>query len=113
MVPNPGSSSIVVLEQHRGEVALHVPDDVVGQHAQKDMGADAMGPAMVDRADVEVARFEVAEAAFGVAEALVGEDDGGGGEAVSGKTASDHIDAVEGGFGGDRLGFARPGEACI
>src|SRR5208282_6796464 len=56
---------IVVLKQHRGEVALHVPDDVVGQHAQKDMGSDAMGPAMVDRTDVEVARFEVAEAAFG------------------------------------------------
>ena len=37
-----------------------------------------MGPAMVDRADVEVARFDVAEAAFGVAEALVGEDDGAG-----------------------------------
>jgi hypothetical protein len=34
-----------------------------------------MGSAMVDRADVEVARFEVAEAAFGVAQALVGEDD--------------------------------------
>ena len=26
-----------------------------------------MGPAMLDRADVEVARFEVAEAAFGEA----------------------------------------------
>src|SRR5271157_3122209 len=46
---------IVVLEQHRGEVSLHVPDDVVGEHAQEDMGSDAMGPAMVDRTDVEVA----------------------------------------------------------
>ena len=98
-----GSGGIVVLEQHRGEVALHVPDDVVGQHAQKDMGADAMGPAIVDPADVEVARFEVAEAAFSVAEAVVGEDDGGGGEAAPGKTASDHIEAVERGFRGDRL----------
>ena len=35
------------------------------------MGAHAMGPAMVDRADVEVARFDVAEAAFGVAEGIV------------------------------------------
>ena len=71
-----------------------------------------MGPAM-DRTDVEVARFEVAEAAFGVAEALVGADDGGGGEAVLGKIASDHIDAVERGFGREGLGLARPGEACI
>jgi hypothetical protein len=53
------------------------------------MGSDAMGSAMVDRSDVEVARFDVAEAAFGVAEAFVGEDDGGGGEAVPGKRASD------------------------
>ena len=28
------------------------------------MGAHAMGPAMVDRADVEVARFDVAEAHY-------------------------------------------------
>ena len=70
------------------------------------MGADAMGPAMVDRADVEVARFEVAKAAFGVAEAFVGEDDGGGGKTVSRKIASDDIDAVERGFRGDRFGFA-------
>ena len=34
------------------------------------MGADARGPAMVDRADFEVAGFDVAEAALGVAEAL-------------------------------------------
>ena len=44
-----------------------------------------MGPAMVDWADVEVTRFDVAEAALGVTEALVGEDEGGGGEAVPGK----------------------------
>ena len=30
-----------------------------------------------------------------------------------GKIASDHIDAVERGFGGDRLGLARPGEAGL
>ena len=43
----------------------------------------------------------------------VGEDEGGGGKVVSGKRASDHIDAVEGGFRGDRLGFAREGEAGL
>src|SRR5271165_277375 len=101
-----GGFKVVVLKQHRGEVSLHPPDDVVGQHAQEDMGADAMGPAMVDRADVEVAGFDVAEAALGGAEAFIGEDEGGFGEAVSGKRASDHIYAVEGGFGGDRLGLA-------
>ena len=46
---------IVVLEQHRGEVALHAPDPVIGEHAQEDVSAHAMGLAMVDRADVEVA----------------------------------------------------------
>ncbi len=64
-----GRGGVVVLEQHRGEVSLHVPDDVVGQNAQEDMGADAMGPAVVDRTDVEVARLEVAKAALGMAEA--------------------------------------------
>ena len=33
------------------------------------MGADAMGPAVVDRTDVEVAGLEVAKAALGMAEA--------------------------------------------
>ena len=49
------------------------------------MGAHAMGAAMVDRADVEVARFEVAEAALGMAEALVSEDDGCGGKPSCGR----------------------------
>ena len=49
------------------------------------MGAHALGPAMVDRADVEVARFEVAEAAFDLAEALVGEDDAAAGKPSSGR----------------------------
>ena len=103
-----GRGGIVVLEQHRGEVSLHVPDDVVGEHAQEDVGADAVGPAMVDRTDVEVAGFEVAKAAFGVAEALVGEDEVGGCEAVRGKRAPDHVDTVERGLRCDRLGLARP-----
>ena len=77
------------------------------------MGADAMGPAVVDRADVEVAQFDVAEGALGVAEALVGEDEVGGFEAVRRQTASDHIDAVARGLGGDRLGLAREGEAGV
>ena len=108
-----GGFEIVVLEQHRGEVALHVPDDVVGEHAQEDVGADAVGPAMVDRTDVEVAGFDVAKAAFGVAEALVGEDEVGGCEAVRGKRAPDHVDTVERGLRGDRLGSARPCEAGL
>ena len=58
------------------------------------MGADAMGPAVVDRADVEVSGLDVAKAALGVAEALVGEDEVGGFEAVRRQTASDHIDVV-------------------
>ncbi len=59
------------------------------------MGVDAMDPAMVDRTIFEVAGFDVAEAALGVAEAFIGEDEGGGWEAVSGKRASDHIYAVD------------------
>jgi hypothetical protein len=48
-----------------------------------------------------------------VAETLVGEDDGGGREAVARQAAADHVDAVERGLGGDRLGLAREGEARI
>ena len=44
---------------------------------------------------------QVADLALIRVRLFIGEDDGGGGEAVLGEIASDHIDAVERGFGGD------------
>ena len=49
----------------------------------------------------EVARFDVAEAALGVAEPLVGENEGGGGEAVT-AVAAPKLDTAEGCFGSHR-----------
>lgn len=49
-----GRSLVVVGEQHRGEGAPHVPVDVVGQHADEQMGPDPFGFAVTDGSDVEV-----------------------------------------------------------
>ena len=102
-----GGFKIVVLEQHRGEVSLHAPRGVVGQHAQEAwartqwaawwIGRTSRSPDLMSR-----------KPRSAWLQAFIGEDEGGGGEAVSGKRASDHIYAVEGGLGGDRLGLARP-----
>ena len=36
-----GGLRVVIIEEHQGERAAHVPLDVVGEHAQEDMGAHA------------------------------------------------------------------------
>ena len=63
---------IGVLEQQRGEPPLHVPLDVVGQHADEHVGAHAVFQVVVDRADLQVHRLEAAEGTLDGAEALVG-----------------------------------------
>ena len=63
---------ILVIEQERLERLAHVPLDIVGKHAQRDVGAHALFEAMVNRADLEVDRLETAESLFDVGQALIG-----------------------------------------
>jgi hypothetical protein len=61
-------------EQQRCQRPAHVPLDVIGEHAEKDMRLHPAGEAIVDGADLEVDGLERAEGALDVGEALVGED---------------------------------------
>jgi hypothetical protein len=45
---------IVVIEQCRRERLAHLPLDIVGEHAQQDVGAHLLFEAMVSREDFEV-----------------------------------------------------------
>jgi hypothetical protein len=48
----------VILEQQGRQLPAHVPGDVIGEHAEKDMRPHAAGEPVVNGADVEVDRLE-------------------------------------------------------
>ena len=62
----------VVLEQHRRQGLPHVPLDVVGEHAQKDVGAHVGFAAVADGAHAQINAFEAAEGLLDLPETLVG-----------------------------------------
>ena len=53
-----GHVGLLVVEQQRFEPLAHVPFDIVGEHAQEDVGAHAGASVVIDRAHFQVHRFE-------------------------------------------------------
>ena len=53
-----GASWVVFREEQRSPSPAHVPLDVVGEHAQEDVCAHAIGGAVVDRTHLQVDRLE-------------------------------------------------------
>jgi hypothetical protein len=45
---------VVIIEKHRGERTAHGPLDVIGEHAEKDVGSHSIGQPVMDRPDVKV-----------------------------------------------------------
>ena len=62
---------VLVGEEERTQRLLHVPLDVVGEHAQEDVGAHAILVVVVDRAHLEVDGLEGAKRALDLREQLV------------------------------------------
>jgi hypothetical protein len=62
----------VILKEHWHQGLVHVPGNVIGQHAQEDMGAHALRQAMVDGPHLEVHGFDGAEGALHLGQAFVG-----------------------------------------
>jgi len=90
-----GGGLVVVVEEDGSEGLAHVPFEVVGEHAQQDMGADAVGAAMVDGADLEIDGLMAAEGALDPGELLVAGDNAGGVEGRGGEAGAQDVDAVE------------------
>ena len=93
--------------------ASHVPLDVVGEHAQKDVGSHSVGQAMVDGPHLEVDALVAAEGALDAAEALVGPDRLRRREVGLGHVGADDVEAVEGGLFGDPRLIAAVAEAVF
>jgi hypothetical protein len=93
-----------------------MPDHVIGEHAQKDVGAHPSGEAVVNRAHVEVHGFYGTEGPLDLGESLIGGDNGGCIERSGWDAGSQHIKAVEGRlllYGGIAGAyFAPPGDLC-
>jgi hypothetical protein len=90
-----------------------VPFDIVGEHAQEDVGANAVGETMVDGPDAHVDGFEGEECALDLGQGLVGAHAVWGGEALRGQGCADDVDAVERGFGGDLVGDLGEAEGVV
>ena len=105
-----GRVLVGIVVEHRLEAGAHLPFDVVGEHAQEDVGADAVGEPMVDRPDLEIDGLQAAEGALDEP-ATCRRAPSGIIEGVGGQAGADHVDAVERRLGGDRVRLAGEAEA--
>ena len=64
----------VIVEQKGLPGRTHGPFDIIGQHAQQNMGADTMGPTMIDGPNLQVHGLEATKGALHRGPALVGPD---------------------------------------
>ena len=56
----------MIVENDWLECLPHVPFQIVGKHAQQDVGPHTICETMMDRPDFEVDRLEAAERPFGI-----------------------------------------------
>ena len=54
-----GGLLVAVVVEHRRQALAHMPFQVVGEHANKDVAAHAIGQPVIDRPDLEVDRLDV------------------------------------------------------
>ena len=107
-----GRRAVVVLEQERREAPAHVPLDVVGEHAEEDVGADVVGGIDIDGTHPEEV-LDGAEGLLDTGEALVGFDGRLAADGLGGEAGADDIDAVELGLGRDAVVAPGPGECVV
>ena len=96
-----GGLLVGIVVEHRREALAHVPLDMIGEHAQADVGAHARGGPMEDRSDLEIDGLDAAEGALDLGQALVGAHAGAVVEGLGGEAGADHVDAVEARLGVD------------
>ena len=101
-----GTLAVLVVEQHGPELLAHVPFHVVGQHAQHDVGADSLGAALEDRADLQVYGLEAAEGPLHRTEAFVGAHATVGIEFGLRHAGAHHVQPIERRLSSNRRGVA-------
>lgn len=108
-----GAGRVMVVEQQGGEALTHVPFDVVGEHAQQDVGTHALGGTVMNGPDLEVHGLEASEGTLDPTEAFVGVHRPLGIELVFMQAGAHDVEAVEGGLAGDGLGGSSVAEGVV
>ncbi len=105
------SGRVFVLEGEGREFPAEMPLDIEGEHAEEDMGADAVVAEVADGSESEILfGLEGSEGGLDAAETFVGEHSAFGGEVLGGEAGADDIEAIEGGRSGDGVVVALEGE---
>lgn len=92
---------ILIVEDERHPGRLEVPDDVLGEHADEEVGADALLEPVVDGTNQEVHALEGPERALHMLQRLVGPRDIGVVEFGLAQRCTDDVDPVHLGFCSD------------
>ncbi len=87
--------------------------DIIGQHAQQNMGSHTMGLTMVDGPDLQVHGLEASKGTFHIGQALVGPDGLIRIHDLFRQADPHDIDAVQGLFLGHARGLPTPGEPIV
>ena len=91
---------------------MQVPGEVVRQHPQEHVRPDPLFGAVADGPDVQVG-VEGPERPLDLGERLVGGDDLAAAQAAGVNGGAQHVDAIQGGFGGDGVLVAGVAEARV
>ena len=67
-----GGVLVVVVVEHRGEAGAQAPFQIIGEHAEEHVSADALLQPMMDRANVQIDGLQTAKGALDHAERFVG-----------------------------------------
>jgi len=108
-----GGHRVIIIKQDRFEALAHVPFDVAGEHAEKDMSAHPRGEPVVDRAQVQIDGLEAAKGTLDPSQALVGADHAIRRQGFGLKAGADDIKAVEPRLRGNAGLVAAKGEAVF
>src|SRR5208283_391798 len=101
-----GGLLVGVVVEHGGQALAHVPFEIIGEHAEEDVGTHAVFEPVVDRPDMEVDGLDRPDGVLDQTQGFVAFDGFAVVERGFGQAGAHGVEAVEGGLLGDLGGLA-------
>src|SRR5579859_4217078 len=101
------------MEQQRCQSIAQVPFDMIGEHAEEDVGSYPVCGPVADRSDLQIDGLHVAEVALDAREVLAGLHRLVGIKPRGRHRGADHVDTVEASIGVDLLGPPPEAEVAV
>src|SRR5271165_5328024 len=108
-----GGLLVGVVVEHGGQALAHVPFEIIGEHAEEDVGTHAVFEPVVDRPDMEVDGLDRPDGVLDQTQGFVAFDGFAVVERGFGQAGAHGVEAVEGGLLGDLGGLAGEGEGRV